>query len=807
MTSSILSNSLSPNKTRLNIFNFNNTNNNISPIQNTSLRNNSSTSLQRTTSNNSSHNNTHSHSHSHSHNHNHNHNHSYNPNLNPNFNHNNTLNPHTHNHTHHRKNVSSLTSKLSVNTHNNLSNEKNINMNHDDITSIKSDQSSISNDSFSNNIISFSPAKRISSISSNHSINTSPNHIPNPNNNIFLPQNFKKSPVSTNIRKCRTNSIKTSSARNSYLFSDLNNSHFFNPNTATDQSFDSSLIFERNVQKENDLPLLAKAVSQSSNYNNSIAFNSKNNSPTNTTDNDNNNNDNNNTNVNSFGSNYTSNTTNPNISSQKNHHSVLDLTSYQHTAEDFIPPVLDATTSILTDENMDLDKVEIISSNRRPSTVLNSTIKNSKPSNMKRGNSFYFPPPHRSPSQTFHRTSSFTYFTKLNHQGSQYNNNPNFEKEKDKPKDNDKQQLSFYSYADMVSNDQTPLPSKNRNDYFSFTPVSAPDHFLNFNHYSSNPHNSHNTSPTSASASLFPSSASIHSSRRPSISMALQSSFLNSSASNNYNYISNNNSSPLTSPISLSSNTKRNIHSLHNHNLSSALENGSANETISLLQPPPKSSISNTPLTHLNYPNSNNNNTKNNSAFYENPNIVSNIALNNPSASPNSKLGANSPSSPSSIKSYQSIGSRSRSNSYITHHVSPTISNAFISRPKRNNSYIEELNTKASFIRRMSHLDTLALKEEQPSLKETLLGTGSQAKFSVSSGDENEEDDEFNNDYENFEDVVNDITDNYNSHNNIATNFDNINTFQNDSHENELNICSVNDTLKRNTSQILRGSF
>lgn len=114
--------------------------------------------------------------------------------------------------------------------------------------------------------------------------------------------------------------------------------------------------------------------------------------------------------------------------------------------EDLIPPALDATTSIFNDKDTNLDDVEMIYSNRRNSSVLGLNMALGRPFTPSRKNSVY------SMSQ---QLSSPLERTASNFQQPQPQPQQQPQSPVSPPKlTSSKSSLSFYSYADMINNDE-----------------------------------------------------------------------------------------------------------------------------------------------------------------------------------------------------------------------------------------------------------------------------------------------------------------------------------------------------------------
>lgn len=110
--------------------------------------------------------------------------------------------------------------------------------------------------------------------------------------------------------------------------------------------------------------------------------------------------------------------------------------------EDLIPPALDATTSIFNDKHTNLDDVEMIYSNRRNSSVLGLNMALGRPFTPSRKNSVYS----MQLNSPLERTAS-------NLQQPAHQLQP--QSPVSPPKlTSSKSSLSFYSYADMINNDE-----------------------------------------------------------------------------------------------------------------------------------------------------------------------------------------------------------------------------------------------------------------------------------------------------------------------------------------------------------------
>lgn len=121
----------------------------------------------------------------------------------------------------------------------------------------------------------------------------------------------------------------------------------------------------------------------------------------------------------------------------------------QAKQEDFIPPALDATASILTAKHADLDNVEMIYSSRRNSSVLGLNMALGRPCPQLRKNSAYALPILGSP-------NSSAVLNSFNHAQSPSSGNlPQLLSPLSPPKlVSSRSSVSFYSYADMINNDE-----------------------------------------------------------------------------------------------------------------------------------------------------------------------------------------------------------------------------------------------------------------------------------------------------------------------------------------------------------------
>lgn len=137
------------------------------------------------------------------------------------------------------------------------------------------------------------------------------------------------------------------------------------------------------------------------------------------------------------------------LRSKQGHGSSISLSNFKN--EDYIPPALDATASILSDNNTNLDDIDIIYSLRRNSSVigLNMALGRGTPS---RKNSVYsMSQLHQQSSPSIQNQSNSMAIPELSNNESQGNplspTSP--------PKlSSSKSSISFYSYADMLNNDE-----------------------------------------------------------------------------------------------------------------------------------------------------------------------------------------------------------------------------------------------------------------------------------------------------------------------------------------------------------------
>jgi len=191
---------------------------------------------------------------------------------------------------------------------------------------------------------------------------------------------------------------------------------------------ESSLIFERSVEDP------TQPIQQAQNTCSRCQTNNEEN-------NSNNNNSNNNNNI----------SNSPN--SRCNHQSVCNLPSH-YSVENFVSPCLDATTKILTDENTDLDNVDMVYS-RRPSSVmgLNMALGRNKSfsGNVNNMNNMNDDIP--TGFSAISRNNSNLNITKTNSLASIKDSDNDGSNPKRPPT------LSFYSYADMINN-ENPNPKR-----------------------------------------------------------------------------------------------------------------------------------------------------------------------------------------------------------------------------------------------------------------------------------------------------------------------------------------------------------
>lgn len=123
----------------------------------------------------------------------------------------------------------------------------------------------------------------------------------------------------------------------------------------------------------------------------------------------------------------------------RTHNSSVSLKGPLIRNEDLIPPALDATTSILNDKDTNLDDVEMIYSSRRNSSVIGLNMALGRPFTPSRKNSTY------SIHQLLPMERSTSSLSSTQHPKSPVS----------PPKlHSSKSSVNFYSYADMLSNDE-----------------------------------------------------------------------------------------------------------------------------------------------------------------------------------------------------------------------------------------------------------------------------------------------------------------------------------------------------------------
>ncbi|CCH45183.1 Chitin synthase 2 [Wickerhamomyces ciferrii] len=126
-----------------------------------------------------------------------------------------------------------------------------------------------------------------------------------------------------------------------------------------------------------------------------------------------------------------------------NHQSIVNLPSH-YSVENFVSPCLDATTKILSDENTNLDNVDMVYS-RRPSSVMGLNMALGRNKSFLGDQQQY---PESSSNSIFSPNSRSNSFANINNSNIDENGTP-----KRPPT------LSFYSYADMINN-ENPNPKR-----------------------------------------------------------------------------------------------------------------------------------------------------------------------------------------------------------------------------------------------------------------------------------------------------------------------------------------------------------
>ncbi|CAH6721820.1 hypothetical protein CLIB1444_07S03158 [[Candida] jaroonii] len=157
----------------------------------------------------------------------------------------------------------------------------------------------------------------------------------------------------------------------------------------------------------------------------------------------------------------------PTMTKLKSRNSSISLSTFK--TEDYVPPALDATTSIIADSKTNLDDVEMIYSSRRNSSVmgLNMALGRS-PSSPSRKNSVYSMSqlnnlPALNVNNVNPTNSTMTQSNSVNHPISPTS----------PPKlTSSKSSISFYSYADLLNNDEfAKRPTFNNSYSQSFIPT------------------------------------------------------------------------------------------------------------------------------------------------------------------------------------------------------------------------------------------------------------------------------------------------------------------------------------------------
>lgn len=133
--------------------------------------------------------------------------------------------------------------------------------------------------------------------------------------------------------------------------------------------------------------------------------------------------------------------------------SVQDLTGQVKT-EDCIPPALDATAHILTDKQTNLDEVEMIYSNRRNSSVIGLNMALGRPYTPSRKNSV-ISVSHCNPSSSGNNSTLKDTYNQNNAGSLSSLTNAPPQSPVSPPKlRSSRSSVSFYSYADMINNDE-----------------------------------------------------------------------------------------------------------------------------------------------------------------------------------------------------------------------------------------------------------------------------------------------------------------------------------------------------------------
>lgn len=160
----------------------------------------------------------------------------------------------------------------------------------------------------------------------------------------------------------------------------------------------------------------------------------------------------------------------PSITNSSTHNGLTNTSSYNpvahHTLENLIPPALDAGCSIVTDENTDLNDIDMIYS-RRPSTIgLNMALGNfgnnsngTNPLGLSKSYSHTIPT-----KSTLYSTSSASKVSPCQYLRRSYSNSysPRFPSvDGSNTPTNTNKVLRFYSYADMLSDEMnlSPIPT------------------------------------------------------------------------------------------------------------------------------------------------------------------------------------------------------------------------------------------------------------------------------------------------------------------------------------------------------------
>ncbi|EGV60698.1 putative beta-1,6-N-acetylglucosaminyltransferase [Yamadazyma tenuis] len=139
------------------------------------------------------------------------------------------------------------------------------------------------------------------------------------------------------------------------------------------------------------------------------------------------------------------------LRSKPHHGSSISLSNFKN--EDYIPPALDATTSILSDSTTNLDNVDIIYSSRRNSSVIGLNMALGRPAPSRKNSVYSMSQLNSSPNIPQQPPIAIPELESANLSQSQSLNQP-ISPTSPPRLSSSKSSISFYSYADLINNDE-----------------------------------------------------------------------------------------------------------------------------------------------------------------------------------------------------------------------------------------------------------------------------------------------------------------------------------------------------------------